>query len=306
MNFRQIEAFNAVMAVGTTTGAATLLRVSQPAISRLIGQLEQATNLKLFQRVNGRLVPTQEGQLFHREVARSFTVLERLKTAAADIRSHGTGSIRIAALPAVGFSMIPKAISHFLRQHAQHVSVVMEIGSSDTVRELISSGQFDVGFAAEEIETAGLVCETFCTPNAVCVLPEGHRLTKKAVIVAEDFRDEPFVSLSQTDNARQRISAVFEAAGVQPKIVVETHYSLSICQLVREGTGIGLASPFSLDEFALGGVQIRPFEPAVCFRTLMILPPQRPASELTVGFARIAREMVGPFIADALRRFGLG
>jgi DNA-binding transcriptional LysR family regulator len=305
MNFRQIEAFNAVMAVGTTTGAADLLNVSQPAISRLISQLEQAASLKLFNRSKGRLVPTQEGLLFHREVARSFSVLERLKTAAADIRSHGTGSVRIAALPALGFSLVPHAVSAFLRQHVRHVSAVMEIGSSDTVREAISSGQFDIGFAADEIETSGILAETFATPTAVCILPKGHPLAKKALVEAADIQGQPFVSLSRTDSAYRRISAVLEAAGVEPKVMVETHFALSIGQLVAGGTGVGLINPFSLEGISPERVDVRPFRPAVQFRTLMIFPPQRPVSELTSSFARIAQAAAEPFLAQVLGRFGL-
>jgi len=305
MNFRQIEGFNAVMAVGTTTGAADLLHVSQPAISRLISQLEQATNLKLFSRTKGRLVPTQEGLLFHREVARSFSVLDRLKAAAADIRSHGTGSVRIAALPALGFSFIPHVISAFLGQHFAHVSAVLEIGGSDTVREAISSGQFDIGFAADEIDTSGILAETFATPTAVCVLPKGHPLANKAVVEAADIQGQPFVSLSRTDNAYRRINAVLEAAGVEPKVMVETHFALSICQLVARGIGVGLINPFGLEGISPESVDVRPFMPIVKFRTLMIFPPQRPISEITSSFARIARAEAGPFLAQVLGRFDL-
>lgn len=305
MNFRQIEAFNAVMAVGTTTRAAALLRVSQPAVSRLLGQLEHATKLRLFDRVNGRLIPTQEGLLFHREVARSFTALDRLRTAASDIRSYGTGSLRIAALPALGFSLIPRAIARFLQQHPEHVSVMLETGNSDVVRELVASGQFDIGFAAEEIETAGVMSEVFATPPAVCVLPRHHRLATRAIIEAGDLGKENFVALSRTDRARRRIDAMLQAAGVEPRIVVETHYALSICQLVQAGTGLGLINPYSLEGVSSGELAVRPFVPRVSFRTLMLFPPQRATSELASGFAEIARGMSKTFLEETLRKFGL-
>jgi DNA-binding transcriptional LysR family regulator len=305
LNFRPIEAFNAVMSAGTTTGAASLLKVSQPAISRLIGQLEHATKLRLFNRINGRLVPTQEGLLFHREVARSFTVLDRLKTTAADIRSYGTGSLRVAALPALGFSLIPRAIGSFLEQHPQHVSVLMETGNSETVRELVASGQFDVGFAAEEIETASIITETFAMPPAVCVLPKGHRLAQRNVVHARDLHRESFVTLSRNDRARRRIDAALSEAGVEVRIAVETHYALSVCQFVQNGAGVGLINPYSLTGVSLDGIDVRPFAPTIRFHTLMIFPPQHPPSELASGFARTARGMAQDFLDEALLRVGL-
>src|SRR5258708_24810538 len=62
MNFKQLEAFQAIMLSGSTTGAAERLGLSQPGISRLLAQLEQDLGLRLFIREKGRLVPTQEAE----------------------------------------------------------------------------------------------------------------------------------------------------------------------------------------------------------------------------------------------------
>src|SRR3546814_3677872 len=70
--FRQIEAFRTVIACGTTTRAAEILRISQPAISRLLADLERTTKLKLFDRGKGRIRPTAEGLAFYDEVQRAF------------------------------------------------------------------------------------------------------------------------------------------------------------------------------------------------------------------------------------------
>ncbi|EWY38269.1 hypothetical protein N825_13760 [Skermanella stibiiresistens SB22] len=303
MFFRQIEAFHAIMAVGTTTRAAELLGVSQPAISRLLKQLEQSTQLRLFERVNGRLVPTQEGILFHKEVDRSFLALDRLKVAAADIRSYGTGNLRIAALPALGFSLIPKLIAEFLDGRAAQVSITMETANSDTVRDLVATGQFDLGFAAEEIETAGVVTELFAMPPAVCVLPLGHPMADRPVITAQDIAEEPFISLSRTDRARRRIDTIFDRLGARRRIVVETHYALSVCHFVQRGAGVGLVNPFCLDAVPVGSLVVKPFVPRITFRTLMVFPPQRPVTGLAEQFRDMARDAGGGFLADLMDRF---
>ncbi|WP_325052329.1 LysR family transcriptional regulator [Sinorhizobium meliloti] len=60
MNFRQIEAFRAVIISGTVSRAAELMGVTQPNVSRLVGELEEAIGFALFDRVKGRLIPTPE------------------------------------------------------------------------------------------------------------------------------------------------------------------------------------------------------------------------------------------------------
>ena len=86
MRFSHIEAFRAVMLSGSTTAAAKTLHTSQPNISRSIAQLEQSTGLRLFDRMPGRIVPTNDGLAFFKEVQRSFTGLLYLKDAANRIR----------------------------------------------------------------------------------------------------------------------------------------------------------------------------------------------------------------------------
>src|SRR5215467_3146050 len=65
ITLRQIEAFRAVMEAGTVIEGASSMRLSQPAVSRLIGDLEASLGYSLFARVRGRLVPTDEAQVLY-------------------------------------------------------------------------------------------------------------------------------------------------------------------------------------------------------------------------------------------------
>lgn len=73
MKWRQLQPFRETMMTGTASGAAEVLGISQPAISRLLDQLETALSLTLFDRSSGRLVPTAEAHLFYEEVCKAFS-----------------------------------------------------------------------------------------------------------------------------------------------------------------------------------------------------------------------------------------
>jgi len=114
MNFKQVEAFRAVMLSGSMTAAAASLHTSQPNISRLIAQLERQSGFKLFERVGGRLQPTDEGAALFADVERAFIGLHSIEQAAQNIRQGGTGRLRIAVVPslsltvAVGATLSPR------------------------------------------------------------------------------------------------------------------------------------------------------------------------------------------------------
>ncbi len=289
MNFRQIEAFKTVMACGTTTRAAELLRVSQPAVSRLLAELEKATRLKLFERGKGRISPTAEGHAFYNEVRRAFIGLEQLHFAAENIRSFSSGTLRIASLPVLGHAFLPRVAGAFCARNPG-LSIVLHIHSSETVKTLVQSGQFDLGFAADEIDRAGVKARQFASPDAVCILPSSHALSRKSVLTPPDLGDERFISLASEDAARARIDRVFDAAKIRRRFVVETQYSATICNLARGGAGIGLINPFALIGLDRAGLTVLPFKPAVKFRTLLITPPSGLVSQAAQAFIDLAGE----------------
>ena len=73
MKFSYVRAFKAVYELGTVTSAANHLFVTQPAISRLISQLEEELGFELFERIKGRLLPTDQGRAFYQEVCLLYT-----------------------------------------------------------------------------------------------------------------------------------------------------------------------------------------------------------------------------------------
>ena len=283
MNLRDLEIFHAVMTTGGAGRAAELLGTSQPTVSRAIAGLEKSTGFPLFQRVRGKLVPTREGQLFFAELSKSLVGLDRLRQVASRIREVGEGSLRIATLAAMGQILVPRAVARFLDQHPG-VRVSLQVRTSSVVRDLVASGQVDLGLAADEIDTSGVHAGIFASPRAVCILPLTHPLARRKAIGPADLDRERLVALAPDDTVRKAINRILEAAGVEPRIVVETPFSATVAALVAEGAGIGLMNPFSIDGDLRSRVAILPFEPAVHFRALILHPPGTAESRLTSAF----------------------
>ena len=283
MNNRQIETFAAVMRSGTTSRAAELLGITQPAVSRSIADLERSIGFGLFARVRNRLVPTPEARIFFREVEASFRGLDALRAAAARIRDQGSGELRVASLSALSTSLVPKAIGRFSAKHPE-ARITLHVLPSREVRDLIASGQFDVGLAADGIDTSGVQHQAFVAPRAMCALSPGHRLAAKPTIGPGDLEGEPIIAYVPEDRSRQRMDRVFAQAGITPRIVVETIYGATVCALVAAGVGIGFVSPYAIIQTGASPLVLKPFEPAIVIKSLLIVPPDRPKSGLVRDF----------------------
>jgi DNA-binding transcriptional LysR family regulator len=279
MNLRSIEAFQAVMTNGTTIRAAEVLRVSQPVISKAITSLEKDIGFSLFRREKGRMLPTAEGQLFFRDVQQAFTGLATLRSAAARIRDFGSGEVRIVCRNALSTNVLPDAISIFRRKHP-NVAVTFQTLLSSEAKDLVAGGQFDVGLVADEVDTTGVDVALFADHRGVIAIPEGHPLGARRVVRAADLDGVDFVALSPEDTARRKLESILARVGAVPRIVLETPYSTTVCALVRAGIGCGIVHPKTTDVYNGNGLVVKPFDPQIEFKTLLITPPNRPPSRV--------------------------
>ena len=283
MRHRQLEAFNAVMISGSTVRAAELMKVTQPAVSRLIAELEQEVRFPLFDRVRGRLIPTPEGRLFFREVEASFKGVDRLRVSAANIRDFGTGSLRIGSLAAAGASLVPAAVRAF-RAANPDVRITLHITWSAAIRNGVADGQYDIGIAADEIDRVGVDTQLFGNYAGLIAMPHDHALSRHETITPKHLRDCPMIGLAPEDRARDRFDTVMGEAGITPTYVVETPSATTVCALALSGDAVGFVNPLVIDQFAGSSLTFRPFRPKVMFRVYLLFPPNTQKSRLVKDF----------------------
>ncbi|SDG60287.1 LysR substrate-binding domain-containing protein [Bosea robiniae] len=294
MQHRQIEAFAAVMTSGSASRAAELLGVTQPAISRCIAELERELGFALFDRIRSRMVPTFEGQMFFREVDSHFLAMAKLEAAATRIREFGAGELKIASLHSLGGKLVPKAVALFQKAFPR-INVTLQVQSSSQVRDLVASGQFDLGLCSEEIDLNGVEHQHFADYRMVAVVPRDHPLAERAVIRPGDLHDQPLLRLDFDERLSRDLQAAFAATQVKPRAVVDVEYSATVCALASEGAGIGLVNPAAIPGLDRSGFKVLRFEPTLHFRKHLVFPPGRPRPQLVRDFLGVLAEVRNRF-----------
>ena len=283
VNPRQIEAFRALMLTGSTTRAAAALRVTQPAVSRLVRDVQDVLGLVLFERRGNRLVPTNEALALYTEVERSFVGLDRIAAAAKELRTRPAGVLRIAAMPALCNGVLPRFAGGFLDARPG-LNLALFGLVSHTVLDWVVSEQCDIGFTSAPIEHAGASSIKMPLVRYVAVVPEGHRFARRRVAHPKDFANETFIALGPTTPSRFRIDDVFSRHGVTRAIRVETPLSEIACALVASGVGVSVVDPFTAAEYATRGVVTLPFEPAIEFQIAALYPARRTLTPVSSAF----------------------
>lgn len=296
-NPRQIEAFRAVVLTGSVGAAAKMIGVTQPAVSRMIRDLQQQLGLALFERRGTGLVPTSEALSLYAEVERAFVGLERIAHMATELRTRRAGFLRLAVLPALANGFLPRFAGHFLADRPR-LDLVLSGLVSHAVLAAVAQGQCDLGFAEAAMEHASVQFERMPAVPYVAVLPQAHRLARKKRLQPKDFEGENFISLGPSTASRFRIDRVFAEHGVTRVMRIETPLSEIVCALAGSGAGVGLCEPFTATEYSTRGIVVRPFEPRLDFEFSALYAAQRTVLP-------VAREFIDGFrahVTEFMRR----
>jgi len=293
LRLRQLEAFRAIMLCQTVTRAADMLCVSQPAVTRLLADLEESAGFQLFERSRGRLHPTAEAQLLYEEVNRSLIGVERIARTAHAIKTQQRGALHVAAPPSIALSFMPRAIAHFLKDHGE-IKIMLGVYDSRTIVDMVIGQRCDVGIVNLSISNTGTHGDSLLSAAHVCAVPVGHRLADREVVVPADIEGELFLSHPSYIGTRLLIDAMFAAHGVKYKPAqVEVQVSAALCSLVAAGQGISLVDAITAMEYKGSDLRFIPFEPSVPLEFSVLTPMQRTPSKL-----------VEPFIAH-VRKFAI-
>ncbi|MGB1328595.1 MAG: LysR substrate-binding domain-containing protein [Candidatus Puniceispirillaceae bacterium] len=289
ITFRQIDAFQTLITSGTVTKTAALLEVSQPAVSRLIADLEKTAGFKLFNRSGRELEPTLEGRLFAEEVAQSMSGLKRIEQAAQNIRDFNHVKLRLVSTPPFASTLAPVLIKKFSKRHP-NVHVCLEVQSDDERIEWMVLKNQDFGVAVSTGRNRNIAAHELLCTEAVCILPVSHRLAGNKSVSPEDLVGEIFVSYFEGSLFKSDIDKAFNVAKVRRLTRYEGKTTGAIIGMVGAGLGVSIIS----SGFGAGSFDQRcttvPFIPQISYTAELLWSTQRGLSTIQSEFLDMVRD----------------
>lgn len=287
-NIREFEALRAVITTGTTIGAARRLGVSQPAVSRALGQLEERLGRTLFLRTAGRIEPTAEALRLNATLDPLFETLSQIDGKDWAKAEHET--LRLAVPPSMAHSFVLPRLPSYLKQDPAR-RVKLEIQPTEQIVAGIVDLSFDLGLTSAMIQREGVKLSAWRRSQIVCVLPKSHPLCAKSEITPQDLDGVDMIEFVRRLGARTLTEQAFARAGVSPNIIVECATNMAALELARAEIGVTVMNPFPLlaDKAQRAGIEIRPFSTQIEFRTSFVLPTNHPPSAQARAFMQHLR-----------------
>ena len=244
MKFSHVRAFKAVYELGTVTGAANYLHVTQPAVSHLIAALEDDLGFKLFDRVKGRLQPTSGGRTFYNEVDKLFLGLESLTKIGRAIRDQGTEGLVVAAMPLLSNHFIALVIHRF--RHAADGPGPLQVMTyrSDEVANRVAMQTCDLGFSLDPTRSADVQCIRLVCEN-ICLVPRAlWRWGRSRSLRLEQIAELALIR-HERDLAQKTLDGMMAQSDAPDVGALEVSFASTVAALVALGEGAAVVDPFT-------------------------------------------------------------
>lgn len=274
MELRQLEAFAAVMSTGSVTAAGRLLGRSQPAISRLLQELEAEIGYALFSRSGPRVTPTEQGFLLYDDVERALASLQQIRGRAEEIARGQAKPLLLAATSALAAGLLPDALKRIESQTAG-TRIQVRSASPERVVHAVLSGAAQLGATSLPLEHRGLNVHWIGQAPCVVALPEDDALAAQDVVPVTALAGRRLITMANPYRLRRRLDAALAPDGNAPG-TIETNSSVNALAAVRAGLGVSVLEPITAYGVPMPGVAIRPIDLDIPFFFGVITPQSQP------------------------------
>ncbi len=222
-NVRRLQIFVALCKTRHMQTVATLLGLSQPAVSAALKVLENGADISLLERTPQGMIPSLAGQEIVPNIRRALNELRNIPADIAARQGVLVGTVQIGALPLSRARLLPQAILAVTAQYAG-IKIITNESAFVTLASELRSGELDfiVGALRTSDYAADMVSETLFTEKMVIVARRGHPLSGK-VIHPDDLRGARWVLPRSETPARKLLERSFASVNIPaPDPVVES------------------------------------------------------------------------------------
>ena len=247
LTLRQIEVIRAIMVTGTVGGAAKLLNVSSPGVSRVMKHAEAVLGIKLFSRKGGRFDPTLEAQDIFSLVNGVYDKVEDLHFVIRRLKRGMDAELRVGSVPSISNVMVPRAIAD-VRRKFPSLLIDIDVLKIEEAIDYLLLGKGEAVAISYRIDHPMLSFVPLAEGRLKCVVPVAHPLARQSAVSARDIARYPLIGIDPNDPFGRIMAGIFSGLSLNYDVSIKARFGSTVCALVSNGLGIAI-----IDEFTLAG-----------------------------------------------------
>ena len=268
---------------GGFTKAATALRLSQPAISKSLTDLERTLGVSLIDRGGRTLRLTDAGQALYARATELFGVERAAEHEVREIRGLERGVLRVAASTTIATYLLPPVLGRF---HQAHPRIRIRVTSANTrmVLRMLVRFQVDVALVEGQVSHERVRVHDWREDELVVIAHPSHELFSVARVDMPLLGDQRFLVREPGSGTREVTERALAEHGVRLTNTMRVGGTEAIKQAVAAGLGLAIVSRAAAeDQLVLGKIAVLPVPGLTIRRRLTRLTLQGRTSSAAAG-----------------------
>jgi len=249
-DLRQLEVFCKVVDLESFSKAASAVHLAQASVSERIANLEAAVGVRLLNRLGRRVTPTKAGELLYKH---AIMLLDAKKTACLEMEAFlglKQGEVNIGGSTIPGEYILPNVLGAF-RQRYPFISVLLHIGDSSKIREMVLAGDVELGIVGSKSPDRNLIHLDLWKDELVLAVPIHHKWAGKRAVTLREIAREPFILREVGSGTLKIMEDYLRSAGLEGigslHVVASFGTSTAVKEGVKAGLGISILSLRALE-----------------------------------------------------------
>ena len=234
----QVEGFVAVAREGNLRRAAAGLFISQPALTARIQGLEAELGTPLFRRTSAGMELTHAGRAFLPYAERSLDALQSGSALVTELAEGVVGELAIGSAPAVSAYVLPELLARYTARHP-NVRLVVRTSHSEELVDMVVRGEVSLAIV-REMRDARIVSRPIYEDELVLVARPDHPFAQAGRVDVAAITGSQLILFDRTSSYYDLTNALFRAAGVVPRGVMELDNIEAAKRMVERGLGVAL------------------------------------------------------------------
>ena len=240
MELQHLRMFVTVAKHAHVSKAATELHMAQPAVSRMIHELERSCGgVALIEKIGRNVRLTEAGEAL---VVHAQSILAEVSAAEATMRARKgllAGRVSIGTPPSVGVRLLPKNLSAF---HQTYPDIELRIHQAGTnqLLQLLELGEIDIAIATLPVPSKNHVIVPMFDEPLVAVVSMQHRYATRHHVMLAELAEEGFLLYPAGYEMHDVIVSACRTAGFVPRVVVDGGDVALLLRLAEANLGIAL------------------------------------------------------------------
>ncbi|HHX8439566.1 TPA: LysR family transcriptional regulator [Vibrio diabolicus] len=292
MNLRQLEVFYAIMQAGTVSGAARLLHVSQPNVTRVLAHTEQQLSFALFERVKGRLVPTKEAKALLPEAEKVYQQLGQFRSLTNKVK-QGTQHLRVGAPPVLAAHLLAPTVALLSKEHG--ISFELLTANRDELCSGLLKHELDVAIAFGEETPPAIMGHMLLKENLALIAPKSTAIPAEKTVILEELisHDLPIIGLDSRDPLGLLLHQTLSARDEHYQHAITVRSYSAAAELVKNEAGFAIVDPWTAKQYRQdNAVSVHALEPNMSFSVSILFAEHTPQSIATKQFITALKQQM--------------